>query len=887
MVKSSLVSDLRKLFIDFFAKNGHQIFPSSPLIVKDDPSLLFTNAGMVQFKHVFTDPSNASVSTAVSSQKCLRVGGKHNDLENVGYTNRHHTFFEMLGNFSFGSYFKERAIELAWDFVTKELSLDKNRLYFTVYHEDQEAFDLWKKISGFSDSRIIRVKTNDNFWSMGTTGPCGPCSEIFYDYGENIKGGLPGTSEEDGARFTEIWNLVFMQYNRNSNGELCTLPKKCIDTGMGLERIAAVMEGVYDNYDISLFKDLIEISKNHSGDNTNELAHRVIADHVRSAAFLIAEGLTPGNEGRDYVLRRIIRRAARYVYMLKYEGALMHQIFPALIDKKSSAYMANYYPELINAKDLIMSILKIEEENFRDTLVRALPLLEKELINLSSGDVLSGDIAFKLYDTYGFPVDITLDVIKEKGIKFDEQGFYDNMSQQKERSKLNHSIKSIKQLKGKLWVDIKECHGDTKFVGYDNYSTKAKVLSIIHVNDESTEVANVGDRVDVLLDITPFYGESGGQQGDTGVLHVIVRQGKDLPDGSNVLEVIDTKKVLDTLYVHECVIKKGTLMLGDLVFAEVDCEKRKNLCANHSATHLLHYVLRSEIDSSIIQKGSLVSHDKLRFDFNYSVALTTEQLTRIEDKMYSLILENSPVVTNICDLKDAVADGAIALFTEKYEDHGVRVINIGNSKELCCGTHVKYTGEIGCFKIVSEASVACGIRRIEAITGQYAINYFRRQEEMLYSIADSVKAPVDSILVQIDKLHKKNQELKQKLSDAYFDVINLQGISTKKIGNVDFLYGDLKDIPIDVIRKFINERLTNNMIMLFSNIVDHRVIYVVGVANNLHGKIKAMDFVKIIGSVLKSKGGGSAQLAQISGEYAKEIDVISHVQSELISILAD
>ena len=887
MIKSNLVSNLRKLFIDFFAKNDHQVFPSSPLIVTDDPSLLFTNAGMVQFKQMFIDPNNASIGTAVSSQKCLRVGGKHNDLENVGYTNRHHTFFEMLGNFSFGPYFKEGAIEFAWNFITKELSLNKNKLYFTVYHDDQEAFDLWKKVSGVSDSKIIKIKTNDNFWSMGSTGPCGPCSEIFYDYGDNIKGGLPGTLEEDGARFTEIWNLVFMQYDRKLDGELCVLPKKCIDTGMGLERITAVMQGVHDNYDISLFRDLIEVSKRQSGNNTNELAHRVIADHVRSAAFLIAEGLTPGNEGRDYILRRIIRRAARYVYMLKYDGALMYQIFPTLIDEKSCGYMADYYPELFRAKNLIVSILKIEEENFRDTLIRALPLLEKELMNLSSGDILSGDIAFKLYDTYGFPVDVTLDIIKEKGVKFDEQGFYDNMSKQKERSRLNHFIKSDQQLKGKFWTDVKQYCGDTKFVGYEYCNAKAKVLSIVHGNDKVTEVANVGDKVDILLDITPFYAESGGQKGDTGILNVIVRQEKELLDYSSVAEVIDTRKILDTLYVHECVIRKGSIMVGDIISAEVNYKRRKDLCANHSATHLLHYVLKSEIDNSIMQKGSLVSDDKLRFDFSYGMALTNEQLTLIEDKMYSLIRENSPVITDICDLKDAVAAGAVALFIEKYEEHGVRVVNIKNSKELCCGTHVKYTGEIGCFRIISEASVACGIRRIEAVTGQYAINYFRQQEKMLYSIAENIKTPIDNVLVQIDKLNKSNQELKQKLSDAYFSVIKLQGVSTEKIGNIDFFYSNLNDVPVDIVRKFVNKHLTDSGIILFSNVVDHNVVCIVGVGSSLHSKIKATDFVKIIGSVIKSKGGGNSQLAQISGEYVKGIDIISHVKTKLISIFND
>ena len=547
---------------------------------------------MVQFKQIFTSADDKSVSTAVSSQKCLRVGGKHNDLENVGHTNRHHTFFEMLGNFSFGNYFKEHAIELAWHFVTKELALDKNKLYLTVYHDDRDAFDLWKKISNFSDHKIIKIKTNDNFWSMGNIGPCGPCSEIFYDYGESIKGGLPGTPEEDGARFTEIWNLVFMEYDRTAEGELSVLPRKCIDTGMGLERIAAVMQGVHDNYDISLFKTLIAVSKKESGNSSNEIAHRVIADHVRSAAFLIAEGLTPGNEGRDYILRRIIRRAARYVYMLKYNGSLMYKIFPALIDEKSSAYMADYYPELFNAKDLIISILKTEEENFKDTLVRALPLLEKELMCLSTGDVLSGDIIFRLYDTYGFPVDITLDIIKEKGIKFDEKGFYDNMEQQKTRSRLSHSIKATEQLKGKIWEDIRQNYDNTKFVGYDNFQVQSKILSIVMNNSENVAVANVGDKVSVLIDVTPFYSESGGQQADTGLLSVITREGKNLLGSTNITEVINTKNILDGLYVHECIVRSGSLVLGDIVSAEINCKRRKNLCANHSATHLLHYILK-------------------------------------------------------------------------------------------------------------------------------------------------------------------------------------------------------------------------------------------------------------------------------------------------------
>ncbi|QGR02232.1 alanine--tRNA ligase [Ehrlichia ruminantium] len=884
MIKRNLVSDLRKLFIDFFVKNGHQVFPSSSLIVKDDPSLLFTNAGMVQFKQMFTSVDGKSISTAVSSQKCLRVGGKHNDLENVGHTNRHHTFFEMLGNFSFGNYFKEHAIELAWNFVTKELALDKNRLYLTVYHDDKDAFSLWKKISGFSDDKIIKIKTNDNFWSMGNTGPCGPCSEIFYDYGESIKGGLPGTAEEDGARFTEIWNLVFMEYNKTAEGELSVLPRKCIDTGMGLERIAAVMQGVHDNYDISLFKALITVSKKESGNNSSEIAHRVIADHVRSAAFLIAEGLTPGNEGRDYILRRIIRRAARYVYMLKYTGPLMYKIFPALIDEQSNAYMADYYPELFKARDMIISILRTEEENFKDTLIRALPLLEKELACLSTGDMLSGDIIFKLYDTYGFPVDITLDIIKERGVKFDEKGFYDNMEQQKTRSRLHHSIKSTEQLKEKVWEDIRQSFDNTKFVGYDNFKSQAKILVIVIDNSRSIEIANVGDKVDLLMDVTPFYPESGGQQADIGLLSVMIRQGTSLLASNNIAEVVNTKNILDGLYVHECVVKSGCLVIGDIISAEINSRRRKDLCANHSATHLLHYILKLEVDSNIMQKGSLVSGDKLRFDFNHNMALTKEQIKLVEDRICDLIRQNHPVETNICDLQDAIEGGAMALFTEKYDSHGVRVVNIGNSKELCCGTHVKYTGEIGCFKIISEASIACGIRRIEAVTGQYAIDYFRRQEKILYQVADSVKSPVESVLVQVDKINRENQELKQKLLNAYFNIIDVKSVNVEKIGTIDFLHSKLNNIPIDIVRKFITKRLTKDMIILFSNITGHNVIYIVGVGSNLHNKIKATDFVKTIGDAVKSKGGGNAQLAQISIEYTKEVDIISHIKNEIVNI---
>ncbi|MFP3025289.1 MAG: alanine--tRNA ligase, partial [Wolbachia sp.] len=701
------LNEIRERFIKFFVGNDHEQVSSSPLIPEHDPTLMFTNAGMVQFKNIFTGVQKTEMKRAVSSQKCLRAGGKHNDLENVGYTTRHHTFFEMLGNFSFGDYFKETAIEFAWKFITKELSLDKNRLSITVYHTDDEAYEIWRKISGFSSDKIIRITTDDNFWSMGSTGPCGPCSEIFYDHGS--------PNLQEGDRIVEIWNLVFMEFNKDEEGNLHKLPKKCIDTGMGLERIAAVMQNVHDNYDIDLFSALISKSQEYCGRTENKIAHKIVADHLRAAAFLIAEGVLPGNEGRNYVLRRLIRRAARYIHLLGYNDSLLHRIFPALIDSTSSAYMGDVYPELVRAKSLIETTLKSEEENFKDTLMKGINLLEKFTTDLKSGDTLPGESAFKLYDTYGFPLDITLDVLKEKKINFDQKGFDDAMGEQKERARTKWAGSGEKSVE-QVWFDLINKFGKTEFVGYELGEIKdAKVLAVISFQNEVIDSAKEGEKITVILDKTPFYGESGGQVGDTGsfivpsVIQVAdtgiqkeentwSRAGMttDCIAGSMVI-VENTNKVND-LYLHRCIVKSGSMCKGDTVAASIDKERRQTLRRNHSATHLLHFTLRKILGDHVTQKGSLVAPDRLRFDFSHNTQVAQDQLFWVEDMVNSLIRENLSASTKIQSMNQAIDEGAMALFGEKYGDQ-VRVVNIGDSKELCGGTHVEHTGEIGLFKI--------------------------------------------------------------------------------------------------------------------------------------------------------------------------------------------
>ncbi|MGL9718872.1 MAG: alanine--tRNA ligase, partial [Wolbachia sp.] len=711
------LNEIRERFIKFFVSNNHRQVSSSPLIPEHDPTLMFTNAGMVQFKNIFTGLQKTEMKRAVSSQKCLRAGGKHNDLENVGYTTRHHTFFEMLGNFSFGDYFKETTIELAWKFITEELSLDKNRLSITVYHTDDESYEIWRKVSGFLDDKIIRIATDDNFWSMGNTGPCGPCSEIFYDHAK------PNLQDND--RVVEIWNLVFMEFNKDEEGNLQKLQKKCIDTGMGLERIAAVMQNVHDNYDIDLFSALINKSQELCGNTENKVAHKIIADHLRAAAFLIAEGIPPGNEGRNYVLRRLIRRAARYIHLLGYNDSLLHRIFPVLIDSSSSAYMGDVYPELIRAKSSIETMLKSEEENFKDTLMKGINLLEKFTADLKPGDTLPGESAFKLYDTYGFPLDITLDILKEKKINFDQKGFDNAMEEQKERARAKW-VGSGEKFVEQVWFDLTDILGKTEFVGYEFSKVRdAKVLAIISPENKIIDSAKEGEKVTIILDKTPFYGESGGQVGDTGSFIVIqvadtgIQKKNDWSCAVNytakdMVTVENTNKI-NGLHLHRCVVKSGSICKGDTVTASIDKKRRQDLRRNHSATHLLHFALRKILGDYVTQKGSLVAPDRLRFDFSHNTQVTQDQLFAIEDMVNSLIRENFSTSTKIQSMNKAIDEGAMALFGEKYGDQ-VRVVSIGNSKELCGGTHVERAGEIGLFKIVTECSIASGVRRIEALT---------------------------------------------------------------------------------------------------------------------------------------------------------------------------
>ena len=878
---NSSLSHVRKAFLNFFVKHGHKSFPAAPLIAEGDATLLFTNAGMVPFKQIFTSGSS-DVKTAVSSQKCLRAGGKHNDLENVGYTNRHHTFFEMLGNFSFGDYFKDTAIELAWNFVTRELCLEKDRLWITVYSDDQEAFEIWKKVTGFPEHKIIKISTDDNFWSMGDVGPCGPCSEIFYDYGENVPGGLPGTEQSDGARFTEIWNLVFMQFFRDEKGTLQQLPRKCIDTGMGLERISAVVQGVCDNYDTDMFKAIIEKSQKTFGHPEHAVAHRVIADHIRAASFLIAEGLVPGNEGRNYVLRRIIRRAVRYAYQLNNNKFSIHDVVSVLTRKGSAGYMGDVYPEIVQAEQVIVSTLELEEKGFYDTLRRGTHILEKEISGLSQGDVLRGDIAFKLYDTFGFPLDITLDITKERHLLFDNSGFEECMLKQKKRSR-KHWTGSGESTVSPLWGELLFRHNSTCFVGYENTRCASSVLAIVK-NDQLVEHAVANDTVAVLLDISPFYGESGGQEGDKGTLTVVkecVGHGSEV---ECVVEVQGTKKVENRLHIHECFVKSGSIKVGDVVYAVVDEDRRSSLRANHSATHMLHNALRTLIGPKIQQKGSLVAEDKLRFDYSHSSPLTREQIMVIEQEINRQIVSNKPVFIDSCSYEHAVENGALALFGEKYDHNSVRVVIIGNSKELCCGTHVRCTGDIGAFKIISETGISTGVRRIEAITGYRVVDKLRSDGELLNSISESLNAPVTQVIDKLKKLFQEKKELNKKLTEAWHEIIKGK-VKAVNISNRIVLYsGRFHDIPVEKVVDYVRDRRKDDVILVLAAIADRRAMIVVGVGDKISKFLSANGVVDVLHS-LQGKGGGSSTVARasISQELLDKAEtlIMQHVDDTL------
>jgi alanyl-tRNA synthetase len=751
------LNDVRSLFLSYFGGNDHAVIPSAPLVPQSDPTLLFVNAGMVPFKNSFTGAEAPPAPTAASAQKCVRAGGKHNDLDNVGYTGRHHTFFEMLGNFSFGDYFKEQAIELAWRLMSKEMAIDTSRLLITVHVTDEEAAALWRKIAGFADDKIIRIASDDNFWSMGDTGPCGPCSEIFYDHGAHIPGGPPGSPDEDGDRFVEIWNLVFMQFEQQADGRRTDLPRPSIDTGMGIERVAAVLQGVHDNYDIDLFRALIAASKALTADApTNGPSHRVIADHLRSSSFLIADGVTPSNEGRGYVLRRIMRRAMRHAHLLGAAEPLMHRLAPVLVEQMGGAY-----PELKRAEPVIVETLRQEEERFRRTLGRGMILLDEATAKLGDGAVLPGETAFKLYDTYGFPIDLTQDALRPKGITVDTAGFDAAMARQRKMARESWAG-SGQQAEGAVWLALRERLGPTSFRGYDELETVGTVLAIVKDGAEA-ERAEAGERVTVLVDRTPFYAESGGQAGDRGQI--------DWPGGR--AEVLDVQKQAGDLHSHVVEIAEGALELGAGVHLKVDAERRARTRLNHSAAHLAHAALKHVLGPHVAQKGQLVDGDRMRFDFSHGAPLTPGEIDAIETEVNAVIRQNLPALTEEMAPQAAIEAGAIALFGEKYGDN-VRVLTLGRdlggdgaySVELCGGTHVARTGDIALFKIVSEQGIAAGVRRIEALTGEPARRWLLDQAAIARQLADQFKVPVAEVQARVDAVQAQARKAERELAET-------------------------------------------------------------------------------------------------------------------------
>ncbi|MEQ1537364.1 MAG: alanine--tRNA ligase, partial [Sphingorhabdus sp.] len=752
----SSTNDIRRAFLDYFGGNDHDVVQSAPLVPYNDPTLMFVNAGMVPFKNVFTGLETRAKPRAVSSQKCVRAGGKHNDLDNVGYTARHHTFFEMLGNFSFGDYFKEQAITHAWTLLTKVWGLSPDRLTVTVYHTDDEAFDLWRKIAGLPEHRIIRIPTNDNFWSMGDTGPCGPCSEIFYDHGDHIFGGPPGSPDEDGDRFVEIWNLVFMQFERQEDGSDVPLPKPSIDTGMGLERLAAVMQGVTDNYDTDTFKALIAASEQLTGtkaEGEQKASHRVIADHLRSTSFLLADGVMPSNEGRGYVLRRIMRRAMRHAHLLGAKEPLMHRLVGSL-----SAEMGAAYPELLRAQPLIEATLRQEETQFRRTLDKGLKLLDEATAGMAQGDVLAGETAFKLYDTFGFPYDLTEDALRAQGFGIDATGFETAMGEQKARARAAWKGSGAKA-SDDVWFDIAERVGSTEFTGYTATEGEGQVVALVNDGIE-VQSAVASDTVTVITNQTPFYGESGGQMGDAGSIM-----------GANFRgEVTDTAKPLGRLHAHQVSLLSGEIKVGDVVQLKIDIARRDALRSNHSATHLLHAALRNHLGGHVTQKGSMVAADRLRFDFSHNQAVTADEIAAVEAEVNAQVRGNRAVTTRLMTPDDAVAAGALALFGEKYGDE-VRVLSMGDtsgtnySTELCGGTHVNALGDIALITIVSEGAVASGIRRIEALTGEAARQHLARRESQLKDVAAMLKTAPDEVSARIETLLAERRAMEKELSD--------------------------------------------------------------------------------------------------------------------------
>jgi len=877
-------NEIRSLFLDYFRRHDHEIVPSSPLVPHNDPTLLFTNAGMVQFKNVFTGVETRPYRRAASAQKCVRAGGKHNDLENVGYTGRHHTFFEMLGNFSFGDYFKEGAIELAWNLVTRELGLPVERLLVTVYVDDDEAFELWKKIAGLPESKIIRIAGSDNFWMMGDTGPCGPCSEIFWDHGPEVPGGPPGSPDADGDRFIEIWNLVFMQYERLPSGECVPLPKPSIDTGMGLERIAAVLQGVHDNYEIDLFQKIIRRSVELTGKpfaGRWRPSHKVVADHLRAAAFLIADGVMPANEGRGYVLRRIMRRGMRHAHFLGATEPLMWRLLPSLVEEMGTAY-----PELVRAEEVIREVLRLEETNFRRTLERGLKLLEEELARLPEGAPLPGEVAFRLYDTYGFPLDLTQEILRADGRSVDVEGFERCMREQREAARRAWKGSGAKAVE-RVWFEIREESGPTEFVGYVSPTAEGVVRAIVK-DGQRVEVARAGEKVALVVNQTPFYGESGGQIGDTGTIR----------SGGAVIRVEDTQKPLPDLHAHIGVVESGEIRVGATVELAIDVARRNALRRAHSATHLLHAALRRHLGSHVVQKGSLVAPDRLRFDFAHTRQVTPEELAAVEDEVNAMVRQNGEVLVRIMGLEEALAKGAMALFGEKYGDE-VRVVAMGEhpeggpySIELCGGTHVARTGDIGYVRLIQESAVAAGVRRIEALTGEAAVRWVREREGLLQGAAYALKVAAEKVPERIGELHERIRELEREVSELRRKLAlgAAEGPVAGEVGGIRFAGRVLEGVPARELRGAADQllaKLGSGVVALVS-VVDGKASVVVAVSQDLAGRVDARDLVRRAVEVLGGRGGGGRpDFAQGGGpQGAKAQDAVAAVEAALAEGLA-
>lgn len=870
------VNDIRSTFLDYFKTNGHEVVSSSPLVPRNDPTLMFTNAGMVQFKNVFTGLEQRPYTTAATAQKCVRAGGKHNDLDNVGYTARHHTFFEMLGNFSFGDYFKERAIELAWNLITKEFGIDRNRLLVTVYHTDDEAHGLWKKIAGLSDDRIIRIGTSDNFWAMGDTGPCGPCSEIFYDHGDHIWGGPPGSPEEDGDRFIEIWNLVFMQYEQITKEERVDLPRPSIDTGMGLERVAALLQGKHDNYDIDLFRALIEASVEMTGvkaEGERRASHRVIADHLRSSAFLIADGVLPSNEGRGYVLRRIMRRAMRHAQLLGAKDPIIYKLLPVLVQQ-----MGRAYPELVRAEPLISETLKLEETRFRKTLERGLTLLSDATATLGKGDSLDGETAFKLYDTYGFPLDLTQDALRSREIGVDLTGFNDAMQRQKAEARASWAGSGDKAQET-VWFELKEKFGATEFLGYSSETAEGQVLALVQ-GGKIVERADAGAEVQVVVNQTPFYGESGGQMGDAGE---IVGEGFSLA-------VSDTQKKGEGVFVHVATVANGVVTAGVPVTLTVDHARRSRLRSNHSATHLLHEALREVLGTHVAQKGSLVAPERLRFDISHPKPISAEELKVVEEMANEIIIQNAQVTTRLMAVDDAIAEGAMALFGEKYGDE-VRVVSMGTavrgekkgksySTELCGGTHVSATGDIGLVRLVGESAVGAGVRRIEALTGEAARNYLAEQDERVKALASALKVQPTDVVARVEALVDERRKLEKELADAKRKLAMgggaAQADQPRVINGVNFIGRNLAGVEAKDLKSLADEAkagIESAVVVLIAVGDDGKASAVVSVTPDLTARFSAVDLVRIASGALGGKGGGGRpDMAQAGGPDGDKAD---------------